>query len=49
MHLLRDIAAIALAFFHFRLRFVSAIDRERSAKVYLFFEFALAIPANITF
>src|SRR4030095_5851754 len=44
----RNVAAIALAFFHFRFRLVSAVGRERSASFYFVFERPARAPATIT-
>jgi hypothetical protein len=48
MRLLRNVAAIALTLFHFRLRLVSAVGRKRSAYFYFLFELPARPPAHIT-
>jgi hypothetical protein len=42
------IAAVALALWHFGFRVLTSIRSKRTPNIYLFFEFAFGVPANIT-
>jgi hypothetical protein len=48
MRLRRNVTAIALPFFHFRFRFLSAVGRKRPAYFYFLFELPARAPTNIT-
>jgi hypothetical protein len=43
------IAAIALALWHFDLRMLPPVVCKRAANAYLFFEFTVRIPPDVTF